>query len=58
MPARKQPTNLKLSPEVGIRSLKDLTKDELIYCINAAAIDDPVPLRCGSLLQLHAARSS
>lgn len=30
MPARKQPTNLKLSPEVGIRSLKDLTKDELI----------------------------
>lgn len=40
MPARKQPTNLKLSPEVGIRSLKDLTKDELIYCINAAAIDE------------------
>lgn len=40
MPARKQPTNLKLSPEVGIRSLKDLTKDELIYCINAACTDE------------------
>lgn len=37
MPARKQPTNLKLSPEVGIRSLKDLTKDELIYCITCSA---------------------
>ncbi|MFR7815147.1 MAG: hypothetical protein ACLU2C_11030 [Lachnospiraceae bacterium] len=40
MPARKQPTNLKLSPEVGIRSLKDLTKDELIYCINNACTDE------------------
>lgn len=68
MPARKQPTNLKLSPEVGIRSLKDLTKDELIYCINNACTDEyrlnwalisvADLLRCGSLLRLHAARSS
>lgn len=40
MPARKHPSNLRLCSEVGIRSLKDLTKDELIYCINAAAIDE------------------
>ena len=36
----KQTGKLALCPEVGIRSLKDLTKDELIYCINAAAIDE------------------
>lgn len=70
MSPKKQTGKLALCPEVGIRSLKDLTKDELIYCINAAAIlvrripgccaalRFPVPLRCGSLLQLHAARSS
>lgn len=39
MPARKKPTNLKLSPEVGIRSLKDLTKDELIYCRHRKAAE-------------------
>ena len=40
MSARKHPSNLRLCPEVGIRSLKDLTKDELIYCINAACTDE------------------
>lgn len=40
MSARKHPSNLRLCPEVGIRSLKDLTKDELIYCINTACTDE------------------
>lgn len=40
MSPKKQTGKLALCPEVGIRSLKDLTKDELIYCINAAAIDE------------------
>lgn len=37
---QQHPSNLRLSPEVGIRSLKDLTKDELIYCINNACTDE------------------
>ena len=40
MANRKQTGKLALSPEVGIRSLKDLTKDELIYCINNACTDE------------------
>ena len=40
MANRKQTGKLALCPEVGIRSLKDLTKDELIYCINAACTDE------------------
>ena len=36
---QQHPGNLRLSPEVGIRSLKDLTKDELIYCINNACTE-------------------